>query len=157
VVTTHFQTFMDAFAALDEPSRVFDGDDIICPPSADYGYQETPKNALTFTEMRVDGVHSAILKLDGVVRDDSPVVQVSPTDGDSVTVLADSFLDYLADGCGVSAEEMQSIFDAERAGERRLLPFLAEHFDGLKLLEEERTNDLTRRYGHMAERKDVVS
>ena len=144
---------MDTFAALDEDSRIFDGDHIICPPSGDYYCESTPKNALTFSEMGVDGVHYAILMLGGVVRDDSPVVQVSPMDSDDVIVVAESFLHYLAAGCGVSTEKMQSLFDAERAGRHQLLPFLSEHFDGIKLLAEERIHDLVARYGHLVERK----
>jgi len=153
MATTYFQSFMDTFGALDERSRTFDGNDILCPPSEDFGYQNTPKNALTFASMGVDGVHFAVLKLGGVVREDSPVVQVSPMDSNDVIVLAGSFLHYLADGCEVSAQKMQSVFDAERAGERRLLPFLSEHFDGSRLLADKRTHELTATYGYLVERK----
>jgi len=153
MATTHFQTFIDAFAALDKRSRIFDGSDILCPPSDDYGYQNTPKNALTFASMGVDGVHYAILKLDGALRDDSPVVQVSPMDSDDVIVLAKSFLRYLADGCRVSPRKMQRVFDAERAGKRQLVPFLAKHFDGITLLAERRVRKLTATYAHLVERK----
>jgi hypothetical protein len=45
--TTHFDIFMKAFASLDEDSRLLAGDYILCPPSDDYGYEDTPKNALT--------------------------------------------------------------------------------------------------------------
>ena len=133
--STHFETFIDAFGALPMSSRVLDGDTILCPPSEDYGYQSTPKNALTFASMGVDGVHYAILKRGGSVRDDSPVVQVSPMDSDDVTVLGESFLRYLADGCGVSDEEMVAVFETQRAGESRLVSFLVEHFRGNQLLE----------------------
>src|SRR6266446_6439094 len=125
---THFETFIDAFAALTEPSRVLDGDTILCPASEDYGYQSTPKNALTFASMGVDGVHYAILKCRGAVRDDSPVVQISPMDSDDVLILAESFLQYLADGCGVSAQQTQIFFDAQRAGKPALIPFIVAHF-----------------------------
>jgi len=151
--STHFEIFTRAFAALDEHSRVLNGDHILCPPSEDSGYQSTPKNALTFAVMGVDGVHWAILKRDGVVRDDSPVVQVSPMDPDDVTVLAESLLCYLADGCSVSAEQMEAILEAERGGKTELVDFLSEHFDGSRLLAEERTNDLNARLGHLVERK----
>ena len=151
--STHFETFIDAFGALPMPSRVLDGDTILCPPSEDYGYQSTPKNALTFAAMGVDGVHYAILKRGGSVRDDSPVIQVSPMDSDDVTVLGESLLQYLADGCGVSEEKMAVVFEAQRAGEPRLVCFLAEHFRGNHLLGEERTDKLNARYGHLVERK----
>src|SRR5438093_307787 len=98
---THFETFVDAFSSLEAHSRLLDGDCVIIPPSADSGYKSTPKNALTFASMGVDGVHYAVVTRGGSVRDDSPVVQVSPMDSDDVVRLADSFLEYLADGCGV--------------------------------------------------------
>jgi hypothetical protein len=150
---THFEIFIRAFAVLDERSRVLDGDNVLCPPSEDYGYQSTPKNALTFASMGVDGVHYAILKRDGVVRDDSPVVHVSPMDSDDITVLAESFLRYLADGCRVSEEQMEAVLEAERAGKPELVDFLSERFDGSSLLAEERTDDLNARFGHFIQRK----
>jgi hypothetical protein len=142
--STHFETFIDAFAGLAEPLRILDGDNVHCPPSEDYGYQSTPKNALTFASMGVDGVHYAILKRAGTVRNDSPVIQVSPMDSDDVIVLA---------GCRVSAQEMEAILESERAGKPQLVAFLSEHFKGTQLLEEERTNELTSRYGELVERK----
>jgi hypothetical protein len=150
---THFDIFMRTFAAFDERSRVLDGGHILCPPFEDFGYQSTPKNALTFASMGVDGVHYAVLRREGVVRDDSPVVQVSPMDSDDVTVLADSFRRYLADGCKVSEEQMEALFEAERSSRRELVEFLSERFDGTSLLAEERTNDLNARFGHLVERK----
>jgi hypothetical protein len=150
---THFQTFIDGFAAVEQKSRRLGGDDVLCPPTNDYGYQSTPKNAVTFASMGVDGVHYAILKIDGQVRDDSPVVQVSPMDSEDVTVLAESLLSFLAVGCGVSARKMQAVFDAERSGKSQLLPFLFEFFDPYRLLGEDRTNSLTARYGHLVQRK----
>lgn len=150
---THFETFIDAFAAFGAPSRVLDGDIVLCPPLEDYGYQSTPKNALTFASMGADGVHYAILKREGAVRDDSPIVQISPMDSEDVTILGESLLRYLADGCGVSDEEMEAIFEADRAGKPRLVSFLAEHFRCIQLLEEDRTDVLNARYGHLVERK----
>jgi len=150
---SYFDIFIKAFAALDDRSRVLDGDRILCPPSEDFGYQSTPKNALTFASMGCDGVHYAILKRDGLARDDSPVVQFSPMDSNDITVLASSFLRYLADGCGVSEEQMEAVFEAERAGRAELVDFLSARFDGVTLLAEERTVDLNARFGHMVERK----
>ena len=153
MATTYFQTFIDAFDAVAQKSRRLGGDDILCPPSEDFGYQSTPKNALTFSSMGVDGVHYAILRFKGQVRDDSPVIHVSPMDSDDVIVLAESFLKYLADGCGVSTRKMQEVFDAERSGKHRLVAFLSRHFDRSRLLKESRTHRLTARYGHLIERK----
>ena len=153
MATTHFQTFIDAFAAVEQRSRLLAGDDVLWPPSEDFGYQSTPKNAVTFASMGVDGIHYAILKIDGQVRDDSPIVHVSPMDSDDITVMAESFLSFLADGCGVSAREMQEIFDAERSGGHQLVGFLSEHFDRYRLPDDEQTHKLTARYGHLVERK----
>jgi hypothetical protein len=150
---THFDAFMDAFAAMDAHSRLLGGDEVLCPPRSDVDYQSTPRNALTFGWMGVDGVHYAILKLDGAVRDDSPVVQVSPMDSEDVTVLAGSFLEYLADGSQVSTDEMLGVIEAERSGKQALVPFLRDRFDVLRLLDEHRGDLLNSRFGHLVERK----
>ena len=150
---TYFDTSITAFAALDKRSRALDGDYILCPPSENYGYQSTPRNGLTFALMGVDGVHFAILKIDGTVRDDSPVVEISPMDSDDVFVLAESFLSFLSEACNVSAEEMQKVFEAERAGQCVLVTFLSDHFDRTRLVTEQRTRDLTAKYGPLIQRK----
>ena len=153
MASTHFDTFINAFDALDPTSRVPDGDEIVYPPNTEVDYESTPRNAVTFAWMGVDGVHYAILKVGGVVRDDSLVVQVSPMDSDDVTVLAGSFLEYLADGCEVSSEDMLGVIEAERAGEQQLVPFLRQRFDGSRLLHEHRTDTLNTRFEHLIERK----
>ena len=147
--TAYFKTFISAFAALPKQLRKLDGSLVICPPSADFGYSCTPKNALTFCSMGVDGVHYAILKIDGQVADDSPVVMVSPMDSDDVLVLAESLLEYLADGSEVSASEMHEIFVAEKLGERRLVEFLSKNFKVSRLLDDERLQSLTAEYRHL--------
>lgn len=151
---THFQTFIDAFTAVDRRFRLLDGDDVLCPPSEDYGYLSTPKNAVTFAAMGVDGVHFAILKRDGQVRDDSPVVHVSPMDSDDLIVVADSLLLFLAIGCNVPTEKMQEVLEEELTGRRQLVAFLSAHFDRHRLLRQERLLSLTARYGHLIERKN---
>ena len=50
---------------------------LVDPPKHEQGYQ-TPVNSLTFSDMGVDGVRYALIKLDGQVTNDSPVVQVDP-------------------------------------------------------------------------------
>jgi hypothetical protein len=74
-------------------------------------------------------------------------------DSDDIAVMAGSFLSFLADGCGVSANEMQAVFDVERSGTSQIVAFLSENFDPYRLLSEERTHSLTARYGHFVERK----
>ncbi len=152
--STYFETFINAFAQLSEPLRVLDGNAVLCPPLEDYGSQSTPENAITFAEMGVDWVHYAILKLEGAVRDDSPVIQVSPMDSDDITVLGESIAEFLADGCGVSHEEMKTIFEADRAGSPRLVSFLNGRFRLNQLLEEKRTDKLNARYGNLVQRKE---
>ncbi len=71
---TYFQTFLDAIRDL--PDKQVLGDEwVLFPPNPDYGYDSTPKNALTFAIMGVDGLHYAILTIGGVIRDDSPVIE----------------------------------------------------------------------------------
>jgi hypothetical protein len=154
-MTTHFETFIKAFCALDTDSRFLDGDYILCPPSEDFGYENTPRNALTFASMGVDGVHYAVLRLKGAIRDDSPVVQVSPMDSDDVLVLAESFLQYLADGCQVPTQTLLGVFEAERKGNTQLVPFLTTHFEASRLLDDERTKALSAKFRHLIEPKSV--
>ena len=150
---SHFETFISAFAALDERSRLLAGDWVLCPPRDDYGYQSTPKNSITFASMGCDGVHYSILKRDGLLREDSPVVQVNPMDSNDVIVIAQSFLHFLADGCAVSTDEMEAVFQDVITGKILLVDFLSKHFDCLRLLDEERTANLGATFGHLIERK----
>lgn len=152
-MATDFQIFIEAFSRLKEEDRRLDEDFILCPPVEDYGYQSTPRNALTFSEMRVDGDHEAILKIDGAIRNDSPVIHVSPMDPEDVFVVADSFLSYLADACRVDLEEMRQIIDRERSGKNVLVPYLSNRFDGTVLLDESRCNAFTAKYSPLIERK----
>ena len=71
---------MTAARAWHDPEAVLGGDRLIDPPADDYGYHNTLANSLTFLAMGVDGVHTAILKIDGSVREDSPVMRVAPMD-----------------------------------------------------------------------------
>jgi len=142
--TTYFQTFVDAIKNLPD-KQVLGQEWVIFPPSPDYGYDSTPRNALTFAVMGVDGVHYAILTFDGAVRDDSPVIQICPMDfSDLYGVLAESFLSYLAQGCGVSIAKMEAVFAKERNGKQTLAPLLKERFDQSRLWREERSPDLDR-------------
>jgi hypothetical protein len=154
VAKTHFQTFIDAYSAINERERELGGDYVLCPPEDDFGYSSTPKNALTFARMGVDGVHWAILKIDGEVKDDSPIVYVSPMDSHDVTIMAESLLDFLAFGCRVSPSKMEAVFDAERSGSHRLFSFLTKHFQRDGLLADDRIAPLMDRLGHLIECRD---
>jgi hypothetical protein len=151
---SHFQIFLDAFTVLEKQSRLLGGDQVLCPPSENFGYQCTPLNAITFAYTGVDGVHYAILRVDDQVCDDSPVLFVSPMDSDDVTIIAESFLAYLAIGCGVSERKMQEIFDAERSIGHQLTAFLSSHFNHHRLLDDARIHQLTTRYKNSIERKN---
>jgi hypothetical protein len=140
---TYFDTYLRALEKVDDPQGVLGKEWVILPPNPDYGYESTPKNALTFGCMGVDGVHYALLTKNGVVCDDSPVLQVCPMDfSDLYQVKADSFLSFLADACGVSIQKMEAVFVSERAGNSTLAEFLKSHFDMSRLWGEQRTQRL---------------
>jgi hypothetical protein len=150
---THFDAFIEAYSRLPVEERTLGGDFIICPPEVGFAYPSTPLNAVIFSEMRVDGVHDAILKIDGEVSDSSPVVQVSPMDSDDVFIVAESLLDYLAVGCAASLAEIKSLFELEHSGSQALVPFVSERFDGIRLLDEERLKRLAEAQQHIIRRK----
>ena len=149
-----FQRFLAAAGAWDDPFDTLDGDALVNPPVDDFGYLNTPANSLTFLTMGVDGVHTAILKRDGVVREDSPVIYISPMDSDEWTILAPTFVDYLADGCAVPRERIMDLLDAAESDPAALVRFLSNNFDRGRLLVEDRVNELNDRYLHLVETKD---
>jgi len=125
----------------------------VFPPSEDFGYDCTPRNAVTFAQMGVDGVHYAVLKLAGVVRDQSPVIQVSPMDDPAVSVLAESFLAYLAEGCGLTRSDMEAVLNNERQGKGGLLETISARFDGQRLMIAQRIRHLSEKYKNLIEPK----
>jgi hypothetical protein len=142
-VTTHFETYLRALDACPDRDGVLGEEGIIHPPHPDYGYESTPRNAITFGCMGVDGVHYAVLKIDGVVTDESPVIQVSPMDfSDPYSVLGESFLGFLAIGCGVSHREMETVFAAEQAGTVGLVGYLRRRFQMSRLWVDGRADKL---------------
>jgi hypothetical protein len=153
MAATYFDTFLRALENSPDHEGALGEDYVIFPPTADYGYEATPRNALTFATMGVDGVHYAILKIGGEVTDESPVIQVGPMDfSEPYVVLGDCFLSYLADACGVSMLDMKSVFDEERRGREKLVPFLKTHFVHSRLYDDERFRKLER-YLEMVEPK----
>ncbi|HEY2527733.1 MAG TPA: hypothetical protein VGJ20_07235 [Xanthobacteraceae bacterium] len=126
---TLFDTFVRAVARAADRRGVLGDDEIVFPPEPDFGYGSTPRNALTFAMMGCDGVHYAILKIEGAVTDESPVIHVSPMDfSEPYAVLGETFLDYLAAACDVTHSEMKAVFTAERTCGEELVPFLKAHF-----------------------------
>lgn len=149
-----FKRFLTAARAWHEPNDTLDGDYLVDPPEDDYGYFNTPANSLTFLGMGVDGVHTAMLKLDGAVREDSPVIYVSPTDGeDEWTILAPTFVDYLADGCAVPTQKIEELLGTVDSNPEALMQFLQTNFDGSRLLDENRIRSLNKRYLRLVENK----
>ena len=126
---------------------------LLLPPVQDFGYLQTPMNALTFCTMGVDGVHFAILQLHGRVQEHSPVVYVSPMDAEAAFVIAGSFLSYLAHGCDVALNEMGVLLSSP-LHEEELITLLVENFDHGRLLQKERLEYLARKYAHLIEWKD---
>lgn len=142
---TDFDTFLRAVAAADDRENILDGDSILDRPNPDYGYDATPRNALTFATMGVDGVRYAVLTTNGVVSDDSPVSHIGPMDvSEPYVAFGESVLDYLAGGCGVRLAEMAAVLDAERTHGNRSVPFLRERFERARLYAEARTTALAR-------------
>lgn len=115
---------------------------VVHPPNPDFGYDETPGNVLTFACLGADGVHYAILTRDGHPTEDAAVIQISPMDEPPYQVLSATFLLFLADGCGVPAEEMERVLTAGRSGQPTLVAFLRERFDMSRLWDEERSERL---------------
>src|SRR6476661_6376960 len=105
---THFETFVRAVGACQDRRGVLGDERIEYPPREDYGYDSTPRNAVTFGSMGVDGVHYAILRVDEKIDDHSPVIQIAPMDfSEPYSLLANTFIEYLAVGCDVTRAVMQ--------------------------------------------------
>lgn len=127
---THFETFVRAVARTTDRRGILGEERLEYPPREEFGYHATPRNALTFGSMGVDGVHYAILRIEGAVDDFSPIIQISPMDfREPYCLLANSFIEYLAAGCAVTIAEMQGVFGAERDGRGSLIDFLKDRFD----------------------------
>lgn len=127
---SYFSAYLRALDAWPSLDGVLGDEIAIHPPDPDFGYSSTPRNALTFGQMGVDGVHYAVLAIDGEVTDQSPVIEVSPMDfGECYSVLAENFLEFLAVGCGADHREIKELFVCEREGEPALMPFLVKKFN----------------------------
>jgi hypothetical protein len=140
---TAFHAFLSALSKATDHEGVLGEDFVVYPPEEDVGYSTTPLNAVVFGSMGVDGVHYAILKIDGAIRHESPVIHVSPMDfDDPYALLGPTFADYLAIGCGVSRKEIEDLLAAEESGRSSLLEFLRAHFEHERLWPEGQENGL---------------
>ena len=153
-----FTRFLKAYASFNGQICDLDGLDVISPPTQDYGYDCTPANSLTFLSFGVDGVHAAILTDSGSVTDSSPIIQVSPMDGDDITVVASNFIEFLAVGCACSTSDMSKILDTTEGHEGHLCAYLGRVFRYDRLLtDESRLQDLARRFSKQVRRKETDS
>jgi hypothetical protein len=133
---TDFDTFLHAIGRLTEEQRriVLRDENVIYPPNENLGYESTPKDAVAFGAMGVDGVHYLILKRNGQITDESPVIHFSPMDfSNPYALLGHSFRQYLATVCGVTESAIVSIMDREHAGHAVLADFLCRNFDHRRL------------------------
>lgn len=127
---SHFDTFNTALSQMTDHRGILGDEFIEYPPSESYDYWATPTNAVVFGCMGCDGVHYAILKIDREICDHSPVIQISPMDFDEpYTLLAPTFIKYLAIGCGTPTDQIEGILKREREGEAILIDYLRLHFD----------------------------
>jgi hypothetical protein len=139
-----FKIYLKALDKCEDVQGILCDEWVIHPPNRDFGYAQTPRNAVTFAEMGVDGVHYSILEVDGVIDDDSPIIQVCPMDSDTYQVLADSFVSFLAQGCGVSVREMEAVFVSELITGQALVEFLRARFTIEKVWNTKRSPELDR-------------
>lgn len=127
---TAFNTFLSALSSAVTLDGVLGNEGVEFPPRENVDYWATPQNAVVFGWMGVDGVHYAILKIDGEIRDTSPVIQIGPMDFEEpYSLLAPSFTAYLAIGCGTTPTEIQRVVADEESGRSSLLDFMRSNFN----------------------------
>lgn len=129
MMITAFDTFLTALGNAASIDGVLGDECVEYPPTEDVDYWATPQNAVVFGWMGVDGVHYAILKIDGQIRDESPVIQIGPMDFDEPhSLLAPTFTDYMAIGCGASRKQIEDLLADEESGRSSLLDYMRAHF-----------------------------
>jgi hypothetical protein len=146
---------LDLFVCAAEENAVRSGSlefaghlDIVVEPDdfQDYGIC---RNVRVFASLGVDGVHYALVGIGGAIVDESPVIEVSPTDSESVRFIAPDLVHFLAWGCDVQADEISRLFEAELRGSSVLMAFLNEHFVYMRLSEPRRIEELARKYASL--------
>ncbi len=124
-----FDTFLAALCDATSLDGVLGDERVEYPPNEHVDYWATPQNAVVFGWMGCDGVHYAILKIDGQILDRSPVIQIGPMDfGEPYSLLAPTFADYLAIGCGVTPDEIKQVLDLQKNGTQSLVDYLRSRF-----------------------------
>jgi len=126
---TSFDIFLNALSTATDLDGILGDECVEYPPSERVAYWATPQNAVVFGWTGGDGVHYAILKIAGHICDRSPVIQIDPMDfGEPYALLAPTFTEYLAIGCGVSLGEIEALLMREAAGQPSLLDFMRANF-----------------------------
>ncbi len=140
---TAFESFLTALSNATNIDDVLGDECVEYPPDEQVGYWATPLNAVVFGWMGVDGVHYAILKIDGQILEESPVIQIGPMDFDEpYSLLAPTFMDYLAIGCGVDRNSIQQLLADEDMGRSRLLDFMRSNFKQSRFLSPDVSHDI---------------
>lgn len=84
-------------------------------PVFQYDYWCTPTNAVTFATTGNDGVHFNLLRLDGELKEESPVVMTVPMclSDEPNFIVGESLYDYLCLGCRSTFDHQELAFDPE--------------------------------------------
>ncbi len=113
----------------EQRQEVLGDENLIYPPTENLCYDLMPKDALAFGAMGVDGVHYLILKINGKICNESPVIYFSPMDfAAPYALLGHTFLAYLATACGVTEIKMREVLDDEKKTGDVLAKFLRMNF-----------------------------
>ena len=154
---TAFGVFLTALGNAAERDGVLGDECVEYPPSEEVDYWATPLNAVVFGWMGVDGVHYALLKVDGEIRDSSPVIQIGPMDFDEpYSLLAPTFVDYLAIGCGVARSEIEGLIALEESGRSALLDFMRANFQQSRFCADDVERDLGRYATMIVQKPEIV-
>ena len=112
---TSFDIFLESLTRTSNLFDILDDGFVEFPLREDRSYWCTPKNAVIFGWTGVDGIHYTILKIEDDIREDSPILRVSPTDFEEpFSLLGRTFVDFLAIGCTVDRQIIEGIIEKER-------------------------------------------
>jgi len=123
-----FDAFLSSSNAISNAYGIHGDDDLLNPPSPDYGYDSTPLNSLTFASMGCDGVHYALITINGKKKEECPVAMICPMDSDDICFLANSFKEYISQGCGIDVDKLNSLVEEESSMPGSFAQFVKEHF-----------------------------
>ena len=154
---TAFDTFLAALSSATNLDGLLGDEGVEYPPREDVDYWATPQNAVVFGWQGVDGVHYAILKINGQICETSPVIQIGPMDFDEpYSLLAPTFTDYLAIGCGVTPYKIEVLLSHEEAGQSSLLAFMRPNFQQSRFWSDEVDHDISSYVTMIVPKSDVA-